>query len=155
MRAVIVDLDRSLPVSRARPADRLAIAALSAALLVFALAVALDRTPVGLAGPIIGSDPNMWTPTEQRALTLVPPPVARLELPRDATDIVLSAMPDRFVNEPGDARLRAVIDVRGKQGVAAIELPATIMWTEQGITYWMTSPDRTTAELIAIADGLR
>ncbi len=155
MRAVIVDLDRSLPVSRARPADRLAIVALSAALIVFALAVALAGTAVVPASPIAGVDPGMWTPTEQRAFALVPPRVARLELPRDLVDVVLSAMPDPFLNEPADARLRAEIDVRGRQGIAAVETPATIMWTERGTTYWMTSPTRSTAELIAIADELR
>ena len=60
--------------------------------------------------------------------------------------------PDLNLSLPADI---AVVTVRGVPGVASVEGPAVVAWTERGIAYWLQSPTRSTEELIAIADELR
>jgi hypothetical protein len=64
-------------------------------------------------------------------------------------------MPDRLANEAAPAAWQRVITVRGTAGVASVSGPAVIAWTEAGIAYWLTSPTRSTDELIQIANDLR
>jgi hypothetical protein len=78
-----------------------------------------------------------------------------LALPQRIADVDLAAMPDRLANEAAPSAWRRVITVRGIPGVASVEGPAVVAWTEQGIAYWLESPTRSTEELIAIADELR
>jgi hypothetical protein len=78
-----------------------------------------------------------------------------LVLPQRLTDVDLSAMPDRLANEAAPASWRRVVTVRGVPGVASVEGPAVVAWTEKGIAYWLASPTRSTEELITIADELR
>lgn len=158
MRGVIVDLDRSLGPERPSR-DRPLIGMLALATILFALAVVAGAAPPrSVALSSAGVDASMMTPSER--LSLLGRSVERhdagtLILDPTHPDAVLSSMPDRFVNEPGPAALRAVITVRGGPGIASVEPPAVIMWTERGTTYWLTSPTRSTDELIGIADELR
>jgi hypothetical protein len=78
-----------------------------------------------------------------------------LALPQRIADVVLAAMPDRLANEAAPSTWRRVVTVRGIPGVASVEGPAVVAWTELGIAYWLQSPTRSTEELIAIADELR
>lgn len=162
MAGVIVDLDRPVAAGRARPADRAVIAALALAGALFALMVWLAR-PDGV--PSSAVDPAMATPTERLALARPATRmtvISRADAVRDLgtvvlfvqPDVVLSSIPDRLLNEAGPAALRAVIRVRGALGLASVEQPWVIMWTEDGITYWLTSPTHTTDELIRLADTL-
>ena len=78
-----------------------------------------------------------------------------LALPQKLEGVDLGAMPDRLANEAAPAAWQRVITVRGVPGVASITGPSVIAWTEAGIAYWLTSPTRTTDELIQIANELR
>jgi len=170
MAGVIVDLDRSVAVSRMRPVDRLLIAALVLACLVFAAGAWVSSPGPQDASlvPVAAADPGMWTPTERLALVTIGDPAGASGTPWQGASfssgsvlslthpgVVLSSMPDRLVNEAGAPDLRGVIFVRGAAGLASVESPATIMWTEDGTTYWLVSATHTIDELIRIADGLR
>jgi len=78
-----------------------------------------------------------------------------LELPPGHATVDLAALPERLANEQIPASLRRVVTVRGSEGVASVEGPAQLMWTEGGIVYWLRSSDASTADLIRIADELR
>jgi len=78
-----------------------------------------------------------------------------LALPQKLDGVDLGAMPDRLANEAAPAAWQRVITVRGVPGVASITGPSVVAWTEAGIAYWLTSPTRTTDELIQIANELR
>jgi len=78
-----------------------------------------------------------------------------LQLPQRIIGVDLAAMPDRLANEAAPSSWRRVVTVRGVPGVASVEGPAVVAWTERGIAYWLQSPTRSTEELIAIADELR
>jgi len=152
---VIVDLDRSVPGDPGL-ADRptLSPAAISSALLLlgclaFAAAVLVGR-PAGVAASSGGQDVPLAGVAVPRGTVLAP-----LQLPRAYTNVDLAAMPDRLANEAAPSTLRSVVVIRGTPGVASVEGPAVISWTEKGIAYWLASPTRTTAELIRIADDLR
>lgn len=64
-------------------------------------------------------------------------------------------MPDRYVNESLPATFRLVITVRGVPALASIEPPATITWTEGGLSYRLSSRFQTTAQLVDLAGALR
>jgi hypothetical protein len=81
--------------------------------------------------------------------------LAPLQLPQRYVNVELAAMPDRLANEAASWTLRSVVVIRGTPGVASVEGPAVILWTENGIAYWLTSSTRSTAELIQIAGELR
>jgi hypothetical protein len=133
--------------------DQLLVTALLLACGAFALAVWITR-PAGLtvATPLapaadVGQISSVFVPRGAIMHALV--------LPQRLTDVDLSAMPDRLANEAAPAAWRSVITVRGVAGVASVEGPAVIAWTENGIAYWLASATRSTDELIAIADELR
>ena len=63
-------------------------------------------------------------------------------------------MPERLTNEAAPSSLRSVINVRGLPGVASVDAPSVISWSESGVVYWLISPSRSTSDLIRIADEL-
>lgn len=155
MHGVIVDLDRSRVVGRARPADRLAVPALVLACAVFGLTVWVTRPavrPIAPAEPAAATSAPAATPAAAvpRGIVLHP-----LQLPPRYVNVDLGAMPDRLANEAAPWTLRSVLTVRGLRGIGSVEGPAIISWTENGIAYWLASPARSTDELIQIANELR
>lgn len=133
--------------------DQIVVSALLLACGVFALAVWITRPA---AAPM--ADPAMTVAGRAEVSSVLVPRGAvmrPLALPQRIDDVDLSAMPDRLANEAAPAAWRGVITVRGLPGVASVEGPAVVAWTERGIAYWLASPTRSTEELIAIADELR
>jgi len=131
--------------------------ALAAALL---LACAAFAAGVWISRPVAANAPNSVAPAAVIGLSaslVVPRGVVMhpLALPARLDDVDLSAMPDRLANEAAPASWRRVITVRGVPGVASVEGPAVVAWTEKDVAYWLTSPTRSTEELIRIADELR
>jgi len=59
------------------------------------------------------------------------------------------------VNEPPPASFRLVITVRGIPALASVEPPATITWTEGGLSYRLSSRFQTIAQLVNVAGALR
>ena len=149
MRGAIVDLDRRSAPTQRRSADRLAIAALIVGCLAFGLVVSIARPAVTPAA-VPARDPMIPTGPVQRGVILHP-----LVLPPTIANVDLAAMPDRLANEAAPSSWRRVITVRGIPGVASVDGPAVVAWTENGIAYWLQSPTRSTEELIVIADELR
>ncbi len=133
--------------------DQIVVTALLLACGVFALAVWVTR-PAALPAPIAAA---ALPALAQTSSALVPRGAVMrpLVLPQRLGDVDLSAMPDRLANEAAPSSWRRVITVRGIPGVASVEGPAVVAWTEKGIAYWLASPTRSTEELIAIADELR
>jgi hypothetical protein len=164
----IVDLDSGSSRGR-RAGDGAVIAALGGAIAVFALALWLSA-PHPTAVPIASSPQPSAVPITTAIcsrngaactppLLLVasfPPPVRPLALPPGQMDGVdLFLLPERITNENLIWTLRSVVVIRGGQGLASVEGPAVVTWTEKGFQYWMISSTRTTDELIKIADDLR
>lgn len=149
----IVDLDRTAKDQRPGR-DRGALLALAAATSIFALAVWSGKMTVPSAQSqsmaTVAADTLASSTGVPRGMVLRP-----LALPESIDDIELAFMPDRLANEAAPWTLRAVVTVRGLAGVASVEGPAVISWTESGIAYQLASATRTTGELVAIADGLR
>lgn len=148
----VVDLDRDHGPQRKGQHDRGLAAVLVVAGVAFVSAVWMGRpTAVPLAQPsraAADADPSiMFVPRANG--------VRVLQLPAAYLGADLGAMPDRLANEAAPWTMRAVVTIRGVPGVASIEGPAMIAWTENGIAYVLASPTRTTAELIAIADTLQ
>lgn len=152
MRGVIVDLDRSSRSEpRTRPADLVAVAVVVAGCLAFAALVSTGRLqPVAVdAAPAVSA--------EHASAPVVPLGVAlrTLQLPPGLGSVTLSSMPDRLANEAAPATLRAVVMVRGTRGVASVDGPSQIYWTEDGVAYRLIASDRTIDELVRIAEALR
>jgi hypothetical protein len=155
MRGVIVDLDRSAarePGLADRPT--LSRPAISSAFLLlgcvaFAVVVLIGR-PVEVS--VLNNGPRLPTAGEfvPRGAVLKP-----LQLPGAYANVDLAAMPDRLANEAAPWTLRSVVVIRGTPGVASVEGPAVISWTENGIAYSLASPTRSTTELIQIANDLK
>ena len=178
----IVDLD-SGPRRPRRRGERAVIGALGGAIGVLALAFWLNgpqpvqRTPVVAPsaqptaivvsatttnGVVTVYSPDGRTVISRIDVSSLPnvaapgQPVARtLTLPPWANGVDLFELPDRLTNENLLWTLRNVVHIRGSTGLASIEGPAMITWTENGFQYWMVSPTRTTTELVEIANGLR
>ena len=133
--------------------DQLLIVGLLLASGVFAVAVWLDQPAVA---PPARTTPVDTTATSAAALNVPRGAVLHpLALPQKIDGVDLGAMPDRLANEAAPAAWQRVITVRGIAGVASVAGPSVIAWTEGGIAYWLTSPTRTTEELIQIASDLR
>ena len=115
----------------------------------FAVAVMAGR-PAGVVAPNSEAAIPIAGGAVPRGQVLTP-----LQLPRSYVNVDLAAMPDRLANEAAPWTLRSVVVIRGAPGVASVEGPAVISWTENGIAYWLASPTRTTTELIQIANDLR
>jgi hypothetical protein len=156
VRGVIVDLDRSMPRVPA-PADRptLSRPAISSVLLLLGCVVFAGVVIVGRPAAVVA--PNAAQPDLSLSGAAVPRGVVLrpLQLPRTYVNVDLAAMPDRLANEAAPWTLRSVVVIRGVPGVASVEGPAVISWTENGIAYWLASPTRSTTELIQIANDLK
>ena len=142
---------RVIPSACARAAsvsgDRIAVTALVAASAAFALAVWVVRpSPVA---PVAATLSTPDTSAVQRGVIL-----HALRLPPGVASVDLEWMPERLTNEASPSSLRDVITVRGVPGLASVEAPAVISWTEAGLVYWLISPTRSTIELIRLADDL-
>jgi hypothetical protein len=127
--------------------------------IVLGLACVVFATMVWTRRPAVPA-PRAMSPAEDvsaTAMLAVPRGVVMrpLVLPARIDDVDLSAMPDRLANEAAPSSWRRVVTVRGVPGVAAVEGPAVVAWTENGIAYRLASPTRSTEELIKIADELR
>ena len=154
MRGVIVELDRSVARERKRPLDPLAIPVLTLGCVAFALAVWIARPAVvapvsGVTTPLAGLTQTS-SANVPRGVLMHP-----LVLRQGIDSVDLAAMPDRLANEAPPASWRRVVLVRGLPGVASVEGPAVIAWTENGIAYSLASPTRSTEDLIQIASDLR
>jgi hypothetical protein len=144
MPSVIVELERG--PSPGRRHDAPLIAALLIAASAFAVAVwTVPALTTSAPAPVAAVD----TSAVQRSVVL-----HALQLPAGAADVDLEWMPERLTNEASPSSLRDVITVRGMPGVASVEAPAVISWSEAGVVYWLISPTRSTSELIKIADLL-
>ena len=150
MRTTIVDLDRARGRSAPSSADRGVIAALFVACVAFAVAVWLARPATPIATPNAAPPDTLVSAYVPRGAVLHP-----LALPPDLRDVDLGLLPERLTNEAAPSEWRRVVTVRGHPGVASVEGPAAISWSEQGIVYWLSSPTRSTDELITIADDMR
>lgn len=169
----IVELDK-VPSQRPRRGDRALIAGLGVAIGAFTFAMWLSA-PHPIAQPTVAARPTaaqtalpqvvtvttvsmsgvLVTPTNPTLF--VPGGLIRgpLSLPTGVDNVDLFQIPDRLTNENLFWTLRSVVEIRGNAGLASVEGPAMITWTENGLQYWMVSPTRTTADLITIADGLK
>ena len=134
--------------------SRLPVVALTLACVTFACAVWVARpaavlSVAGARAPV-AELAGVSSSVVPRGVVLHP-----LALPQRLDGVDLAAMPDRLANEAAPASWRRVVTVRGVPGVASVEGPAVIAWTEGGIAYWLASPTRSTDELIQIANELR
>lgn len=103
---------------------------------------------VALALP---ADRNAFQPLE----TLADVRPVRLVLPSNVSGVRLSAMPDRLLNDQPVSSLITSVQVRGLAGIASQENgTSTVMWSERGTVYWLTSARHDPAELVFIADRL-
>jgi len=140
--AVLVELD---PPSEGRTRRTTAFAVAGIGILLAAYAAAgpdaqPTTTPVLVAPAVAPS---------------APPAPRTLALPADAADVELVAFPDWLANEPPPPRMRASVSVRGTVGLASVDTPAAINWTEDGISYHLTSMRLSVSELVGVAARLR
>lgn len=159
----IVDLD-SGPSRRPRARDRALIGGLGGAIAAFAAAMWLGAphpyAPAVVTPPSMPSDvpPQAASVTAlgQGTVIYAPNGIDRvLVLPAGTTGVDLFLLPERLTNENLFWTIRSVVSIRGGVGLASVEGPAIVTWTEKGFQYWMVSPSRTTDELIKVADDLR
>ena len=144
--SVLIDLDRK--ERRAAVWQRVVLILIGTALAAAALVAQQQRNDRPTPAPTA-------TPTPTGALLAPRPQLSALALPSSVTDVELSAFPDWLANEPPPATLRAVVAVRGTMGIASVEGPTVVNWTEHGISYRLESADRSVLELVVLADSLR
>jgi len=166
----IVELDKDAS-RRARRGDRALIAGLAVAIGTFMFAMWLSA-PHPASQPVVAPRPSaapqaepitatVWSRDPSFALTNATAGAALavigtvLSLPPGVDNVDLFQLPERLTNENLSATLRNVVRIRGGAGLASVEGPAVITWTENGLQYWMISPTTSTADLITIADGLK
>lgn len=164
----IVDLDRT-PAPARRAGDGAAIAALGGAIALFASALWLSAPHPAAIATVSTPQPSneavvttticsrtgaVCTPPQVLVASFIPParPLALPAGQMDGVDLFL--LPERITNENLIWTMRSVVAIRGGQGLASVEGPAIVTWTEKGFQYWMVSSTRTTDELIKIADDL-
>lgn len=82
-------------------------------------------------------------------------PGDRLALPAAARDVELAWLPDRLVNESPRASLQVSVRVRGTLGIASIDAPWMVVWTERGVSYQLSSSERGPDDLVRVAAALR
>ncbi len=143
----IVDLDKGTSGQPGRR-DEVFIVGLGAAILAFAAAIWLsapDSTTTVTSFPL----------SSAAAATSAISPARALTLPANIDNVDLFLVPERITNENLIWTLRSIVRIRGGVGIASVEGPSIVTWTEKGFQYWMVSPTRTTDELIKIADDLR
>jgi hypothetical protein len=163
----IVDLDKGTSRQPQR-GDRALIVGLGGAILVFAAAIWLSAphprttattfpqsSAVAASSAISRSSSALAPATLPNAVRTVDPALRQLVLPANLDNVDLFLVPERITNENLIWTLRSVVRIRGGVGIASVEGPSIVTWTEKGFQYWMISPTRTTDELIKIADDLR
>lgn len=163
----IVDLDKGTSRQPQR-GDRALIVGLGGAILVFAAAIWLSAphprttsttfpqsSAAAASSAISRSSIVPVAATPPSAIPTVYPPARPLALPANMDNVDLFLVPERITNENLIWTLRSVVRIRGGVGIASVEGPSIVTWTEKGFQYWMISPTRTTDELIKIADDLR
>ena len=145
--SVLIDLDRK--ERRAAVWQRIVLILIGTALAAAAL-LAQQRGSQPAPAPTP-------TPTAKAtgALLAPRPQLSALSLPTSVTDVELSAFPDWLANEPPPASLRAVVAIRGTMGIASVEGPTVVNWTERGVSYRLESLNRSVPELVVLADSLR
>ena len=162
----IVDLDKGTSPQPQRR-DAVLIAGLGGAILAFAAATWLSaphpttasivarQSPAAVAISAISRSSIVPLPAQPNALPTVYPSPRPLALPANIDSVDLFLVPERITNENLIWTLRSIVRIRGGVGIASVEGPSIVTWTEKGFQYWMVSPTRTTDELIKIADDLR
>gem|GEM_PF-4321823 len=163
----IVDLDKGTSPQPGRR-DAVLIVGLGGAILVFAAAnwlsaphptttsPAFPQSSAAIASSAISRSSIVLVPaTPPSARSTVYPPARPLALPAHMDNVDLFLVPERITNENLIWTLRSIVRIRGGVGIASVEGPSIVTWTEKGFQYWMVSPTRTTDELIKIADDLR
>jgi hypothetical protein len=141
---------------------------LGGAILVFAAAIWLSaphratrsttvpQSSAAVAASAISRSSIVFAPaTPPSAILPINPLVRPLALPANLDSVDLFLIPERITNENLIWTLRSIVRIRGSVGIASVEAPSIITWTEKGFQYWMISSTRTTDELIKIADDLR
>lgn len=83
-----------------------------------------------------------------------PPLGPALALPAASGAARLSAIPDAMLNDPPAARYAVPVSVRGRAGIAALDAPVVLAWSEDGYWYELSSTDRTLLQLIELASAL-
>ena len=140
--AVLVELDPP-SAGQTRRTTALAVAGMAILLATYA-AVGPDAPPT--TTPV---------PAAPAVASSAPPAPRTLALPADVADVELVAFPDWLANEPPPPRMRATVRVRGTVGLASVDTPAAINWTEDGVSYHLTSMRLSVSELVGVAARLR
>jgi hypothetical protein len=116
------------------------------------------RAPASPAATVADAVAGVATPTS----TTVPvgwwtylSAARQLVLPADAGDVVLTSIPDRYLNDPLPAVFRVPVSVRGTTGIATAGPPASLIWTEGDLSYSISSPTLTIPQLVDLASALR
>lgn len=161
----IVDLDEGgRRPADPRSGDRVSAAlAVAVAVLGIALLGTLRAVPVPARAPAVASATPSARAVDVPAVTPVPVgwwtylsgQQLQLVLPADAGDVVLTSIPDRYLNDPLPAVFRVPVSVRGTTGIAAVGPPASLVWTEGDLSYSLSSPSLTVPQLVDLASALR
>jgi len=129
--------------------------------LAFALCLAIGSAGVGRDGPAETTADSAQTMTilsRDGTRVLIAPPNGYLSLPPDATDVLLSVVPDRLANEAWPPLQFVLVRVRTVTGLASEGLRPgdyrMVTWIEQGNAYWLVSSDREISDLVKLADSL-
>ena len=150
---MIIDLDGEPESAPGRDRRR-------ALTLAFALCLAIGSASLGRDGPASTNAEPLRTTMFDRDGTrvLTAPASAELSLPPDATDVLLSAIPDRLANEAWSPLVFVPVRVRATAGLASEGLRPgdyrMLTWTELGNAYWLVSSHREIADLVQLADSL-
>ena len=166
----IVDLDKGTSPQPQR-SDRALIVGLGGAILIFAAAMWLSaphpaatatpatinaQSPTAATTGAVSRSGNALAPVSlPSAVRTVDPSARPLMLPLNLDNVDLFLVPERITNENLIWTLRSIVRIRGGVGIASVEGPSIVTWTEKGFQYWMISSTRTTDDLIKIADALR
>ena len=162
----IVDLDRGTS-PQPQGSDRALIVGLGGAIVIFTAAMWLSAPHPATTATTVASPAAATTGAVSRSGNAVAPvslpsavrtvdPSARpLMLPLNLDNVDLFLVPERITNENLIWTLRSIVRIRGGVGIASVEGPSIVTWTEKGFQYWMISSTRTTDDLIKIADDLR
>jgi hypothetical protein len=90
-------------------------------------------------------------PAPTVAALLLPPALA---LPTGTTGARLSAIPDSLLNDQPASRYRMRVVVRGRTGLASVDGPLAIAWSENGYWYELSTTRLGLRQLIDLAGAL-
>jgi len=148
--SVIIDLDGDPELAPGRDRRR-------ALTLALALCLAIGSAGLGRDGPEATQATTMTIYSRDGA-SVVAPPADQLSLPPNTTDVLLSFIPDRLVNEALPPLPFIPVRVRAVSGLAVeARRPGDLQmvtWTEGGKVYWLVSDRRDVADLLRLADSL-